>query len=128
MKIKIKKKEIVVDENAMAGSAVGGFSGPAFVDQEKKELIEMYSTRGIYATGGPKSVTAEEEFAGAKEKADHQGLQNYKEQMGEDDELDTMDMDSVDREFFDDFLLKITDFFVDNKENNIWLVENHMAL
>ena len=27
MKIKIKKKEIVVDENAMAGSAVAGFAG-----------------------------------------------------------------------------------------------------
>jgi hypothetical protein len=102
MKIKIKKKEIVVDENAMAGSAVAGFAGNAFVDKDQKELVEMYSSRGAMANVRPKTVTAEEEYAGAKEKADHQGLQNYKEQMGEDDELDTMDMDSVDREFFDD--------------------------
>jgi hypothetical protein len=62
----------------------------------------MYSTRGVKATGGPSTISPEEEFAGAQERADYFGVQNYKEQMGEDDELDTMDIDSVDREFFDD--------------------------
>jgi len=103
MKIKIKKKQ-TVDESAMAGGAVAGFAGNAFANKDQKELVEMYSTRGIFPSGVVKTVSGEKEYAGAKERADHEGekgkLQNFKEQMGGD--IDTIDMDSVDRDFFDD--------------------------
>ena len=119
MKIKIKKKEVIDELSSVSGGDVGGYGANAFTDveavkkindEEEKvsrldgaRLVEMYSTRGIFPYGTVKSVTAEEEFAGARERGiKFQKLQNYKEQMGEDDELDTMDMDSVDREFFDD--------------------------
>ena len=76
IRIKIKKSEVIDEISAGAGFG-GGYAAPMAPEDE---LNERYSTAGSRGSGVGKTVSAEEEFAGARERGlKFQKLQNYKE-------------------------------------------------
>lgn len=94
MKLRIKRKQNIDESNTMSSGNIEGVTGPfgsqedieSFNKKQAKEqrlkgrrLAEMFSSRGISGIGGPLPVTPEEEFAGLKDGAEAQGLQNIKE-------------------------------------------------
>jgi predicted nucleotidyltransferase len=103
----------------------------ASVMRDKGELDELYSTSSNRGTIHP-DMSGEKEFAGHKERSDHQGLQNFKDPKYIEEILDEMEYDltkikqksNLNRKFWDknrlldrktrEKLLAIADDFIEN--------------